>query len=445
MGAAQVGRAATGYTIAREMPMPEGPGGAAPRLLKEALFRLDRDFRDGTARLALIAGACFSAGVREVRRHPARQLSEALAGLSREIEHLLDDERISRVDLQCIGRSAGLDAAFGHDLAGLVAQVGCDAVIDIKENDRRGVEIVKAQGFVFDAKSIGEGALPSLSRVSVLVADEVIQDFGTLASVLEGFAGKHRALVIAARDITGSALATLKRNQKADIVTVAALQPSDTGERAAGCLEDLAAATGATIIAERFGLRIESLRPAMLGRAAEFTFANGRAAFLRPEGREEDIAFRMSILRASAEKARHLSFDQTHFDRRRGRLGNRWSELRLAAATPYETQTLIATATAAVNAMQSSLRDGAVSGGGAVFARLATRLQQKSGTEIDAAARRVLARGLGVISSQLAFNNGPVPMPASEIQDPALLTNIVINQAIGLCASLLRTGAIVTR
>src|SRR5689334_2591724 len=61
-GPRDVAEAATGFAIAREMPTADGPRGTAPRLLKETLFAVDRDFGDGTARLALIAGECFSAG-----------------------------------------------------------------------------------------------------------------------------------------------------------------------------------------------------------------------------------------------------------------------------------------------------------------------------------------------------------------------------------------------
>lgn len=449
-GSGSIAQAATGFAIAREMPIPSGPGGAAPRLLKETLFAADRDFGDGTARLALIAGQCFSAGAREIAGGAApRPLCETIASLSDEIVSWLAAAQEPEVNLLHIARSSGVTPPLAEKLAALVHELGGDASIDVKENSGHGIELTRSPGFVLEAKPMGNGALPALSSPSILVADEIIHDFGSLAAVLEGFANKRKPLIIVARDITGPALATLKRNQGADIVTVAALQPADAGQRAADCLEDLAVATGATLIAERFGLKLESVRPLMLGQASGFRFADGRAMFLEPGGRAEDIALRRRMLAAAAEKARHLSYDREHLERRRGRLGGQWCELRIAGDTPYATQALITATRAALRSMQSALRSGTVAGGGALFGRLATRLTEKGASDMEAAAARAMARGLLAIPGHLAANAsaGQIGPTAREepVQDPLALTITIINQGIGLATSLLRTGAVIAR
>ena len=449
-GSGRVGRAATGYAIAREMPIPEGPRGVAPRMLKETLFSADRDFGDSTARLALIMGGCFTAAAREVIGGvPVQPLCDAIIHLSQEIGSRLEDERMAQPDLVQIARSVGVSQELAVELAALASELGIDIAVNVKENDERGLRVARAQGFVFDAKSLGSEALSALSSVSVLVADEIIQDFGSLASVLEGFADKRKALVIAARDITGPALATLMRNQQANIVTVAALQPADVGQRAADCLEDLAIATGATLIAERFGTTIERLRPPMLGRAARFQLADGKAAFFEPRGNVEDIAFRRRLLAGLAEKARDLSYDREHLEKRRGRLGNRWCELRISGATQHETESLLAEARAAINAMQSALRFGAVLGGGAVFGRLAAWLTGRNGSAVEAAATRAIVQGLLAVPRQLATNSaeaaGNVLQAVALVQDPLHLTKSLINRGLTLSAALLRSGAIIAR
>jgi len=448
-GPRDVVAAATGFAIAREMPIPSGPRGTAPRLLKETLFAADRDLGDGTARLALIAGACFSGGVREIVSGAApRPLCEAMARLSVEIAAWLGEAQEREVNLLSVAQSCGLAGPLADRLAALVSDLGPDASIDVKENDGRGIELVKSDGFAFDAKPIGNAALTALSSASILVADEIIHDFGALVPVLEGFANKRKALVIVARDITGPALAALKRNQEADIVTVTALQPAQAGQGAADSLEDLAIATGATLIAERFGLKLAGLRPTMLGQAAGFRLTEGRAMFMAPKGKAEDIALRRRMLAAAAEKARYLSYDRELLERRRGRLAGQWCELSLAGDTAQATRMLITGARAAVRSMQSALRHGAVAGGEGLFCDFAARLYGKAGRENERAAARAVAAGLSAIPRHLAANAAPGHRRAAAhmpVQDPLALSETVIDQGIALAVALLRAGAVIAR
>lgn len=449
-GPSEVAEATTGFAVAREMPIPRGACGVAPRLLKETLFAADRDLGDGTARLALIAGECFSAGAREIAGGTApRPLCEAIAVLSDEITGWLAAAQVREVDLLHIARSTGVTHPLAEKLAALVREFGPDAGIDVKENTGKGIELTKSQGFVLEAKPVGNEALAALSSPSVLVADEIIQDFGSLASVLEGFANRRKPLVIVARGITGAALATLRRNQEAEIVTVAALMPAEVGQRAADSLEDLAIATGATLIAERFGMKLESLRPPMLGRASGFRFAEGKAMFIEPGGEAQDIDLRRRLLAAEAEKVRYLSYDRELLERRRARLGGQWCELRIAGDTPRATASLIATARAALGSMQSALRRGAVPGGGVLFGEIARRLGAGRSSEIEKAAARAAAQGLLAIPRHLAANAGAGESRTSAVrepvQDPLALTKTVVDQGLTLATALLRTGAVIAR
>ena len=448
-GPRDVAEALTGYVIAREMPIEEGTSGIAPRLLKESLFAADRDFADGTARLALVFAGAFSAGIREIQAGAAAgRLGEQMARLAERTGQLIDEARLPHVDLAGVGRSSGLSEAMAEKLAALVQEIGVDATVDVKENDKRGVEITKADGFVIDVRPIGAEPALALSSASVLVADEIIQDFGPLAAVLEGFASKRRALVIVARDITGAALAALKRNQQADVATVAAFQPSDAGQRAADVLEDLAVATGATLVADRFGTKVDSLRPAMLGQCGTFRFERGRAIFIDPRGKAEDIAFRRKILLAEAHKARHLSLDREVLDRRRSRLGGQWCELRLAGETEQSTASLVTSSRAAVRSMQSAFARGVVPGGGEIFEALASHLEALDGGGVEIAATRTAVAGLRVISRQLATNAGPRHRQGASgevVQDPTELTKAVVDQAFSLATVFLRTGGAIAR
>ena len=344
-----------GSEIARAMPVADGPGGIAPRMLREMLHAFDRDHQDGTSRLALSAGACLSALVREEMAGSSMpQLAEALTEITADAAEMLAGFRVP-ADLRQVAIASGIGEGIAADLASRAAKVGPGASFDIGGG----------QG-PFDIRPIGGEALPALSNVSVLVADEVIRDFGPLANVLEGFASRRKALVIACRGMEGAALATLNANQKANVVTVAAMQPTEAGPQASDLLEDLAIATGATLVAERFGVSLARLKPAMLGRAESARIDKGRATLISPQGRAEAVEQRRRYLAAQADKAKYLSYDRERFERRGARLAGRWCQLSLRGATPQDTALLIERTRAATAGLMSALRHGAVAGGGAL-------------------------------------------------------------------------------
>ncbi len=423
--------------------------GVGAHLLKELLLAFDRDFNDGTARLAVVAGASLPVLLREAMAgYPVPQLVEAMTQRAAEAGDLLATDLQVVPDLVEVARASGLSDVMASELASLAAEVGTEASFDIREDGDRDLTITRSQGFAVDVKPIGNDALPSLSSVNVLVADEIITDFGAIASVLEGFATRHKSLVIAARGITGTALATLKANQAAKIVTVAAMQPADMGSQAAEVLEDLATATGATLIAERFGTRIGRLKPAMLGRAKAFMIEQGRATFISPEGKPEDIAARRKFLAAQADKAKYLSYDRECYERRRARLAGVWCQMGLMGATPQETSMLVERTRAAMANLQSVLRHGAVQGGGGAYAELASRLSRHPGQGVDAAALRCLVQALTSVPRQLIANAADekaAELLSKRRQDPLVLTKAVLNQAVGFSTLMLRSGAIIAR
>ncbi len=376
-----------GSSIAREIPAAHGALGVAPRILKETLLAFDREHSDGTARLAVMAGTCLKALVREAAAGaPVQQLADSILHLAMATGGRLAADWQTAPELIQVARAGGVPDELAEALAALVHELGSEACFDIKDGGSETFHVTKTEGFALDAKPVGSKALPSLASASVLVADEIIDDFGAIAPVLEGFATKRKALVIAARGITGTALATLQANQAKSLVTVSALVPAEAGPHAAECLEDLAIATGATLVADRLGTQIGKVKPTMLGRTREFRFDQDRATFIGPDGRPEEVAMRRRFLAAQAAKAKNLSLDRERFERRRARLGGVWCELRVSRSTPQETALLIECAKAAVANLQSVMRHGAVPGGGEAYAGLLSGIGV-GGTEVRAARR----------------------------------------------------------
>ncbi len=145
-------------------------------------------------------------------------------------------------------------------------------------------------------------------------------------------------------------------------------------QQAADALEDLAIATGATLVADRFGTSLKALRPSMLGRAARFSFSQGRMLLEAPEGDAAAVENRRRLLLTEAERQKYLSLDRERLERRAARLSGRWGRLHIHEATGRETDAALARARRALASMRMALEGGAAPGGGLGLVRAFDRL-----------------------------------------------------------------------
>lgn len=457
-----VAEARTGVAIARAIACDDGAWSVAPRLLKETLVAAERDLGDGTARLAVIMGATLRAGLRLVAAGfaPGPLADGILAALPR-VRAEIATQRIEEPDLVQVAASAGAEGALAIALADAARNVGATGVVDIIAGTRAGLETRLGDGFIFEGEAMTPDFAPqgaeavNFDPVHVLVADEMIEDFGPLVPILEGFAMRGKALAIIARDIRGAALATLVRNKRDNHLRIIAMRPLAVAQEAADGLEDLAIATGATLIADRFGTSIAGLRPGHLGRAGAFRFTRNRAVFAQPKGDAAAVSARATWLAAAAEKAKYLSLDRERLARRRARLLGRWGEIELAGASARETEALATTARAALAALRSAQEGGAVAGGGLALAQAGTgfaaRLRTASddgATSVEDAVRACICAGLGEVARQLARRAGSdagsaAPEAPACPLDPLPMTQAIIERALSLAATLIRVDAFI--
>ena len=209
-----VGFANDGLTIAREMAESEGIRSVGPRILKETLFAAQRDLGDGSARLACILGAIVEEGFKLIAAgYPAQELADAILESAHLVDRRLADQRCTRPDLRLIAAAVTADPALADAVAKAVEHAGADGVVDVADHPRDGCHVEVGEGFAVDSALASEHLGPTapatvleLDDVFVLVANEIVSDFGQLASVLEGFASRRKALAIVARDVTGVAL-----------------------------------------------------------------------------------------------------------------------------------------------------------------------------------------------------------------------------------------------
>jgi chaperonin GroEL len=469
-----VSRALTALEIVRQVAETRGSDGAAALIMRETLFDADRDLGDGGARLALLLTTLFREGVRLVAAGiPAPALADALLALGSAFDATLASAKRAAVgesSLAAVAASAGVSSLLATDIARLLIAVGIDGHAEIVASRAPGQRpqiLETGTGFLFEAREAADiFASAEFDPVHVLVADEIVDDFGPLVSLLEGFATRGKSLLVVAREVTGSALQALIQNRRENGLRTAALKPVAVAQRAADQLEDLAIATGATLVADRFGTSLKALRPGMLGRAARFSFNHGRALFKFPAGADMAIEGRRRLLMAEADRQKYLSLDKEQLERRAARLSGRWARLHLRATTDRETDTLLADARRALASARMAAEGGTVAGGGIGMVGAFDRLPAIEETGVfspEIAARRCLARGLAEVvhsfaegmpegASCLSLKPGTSLRRAlgtssdtsPDVLDPLPLVRAVSRRAISCAATLLRVDAILS-
>jgi chaperonin GroEL len=444
-----------GLAIARQVTQESGAWSVAPRLLRDALWDVQRDLGDGTARTACIAVAAHAvAAARVAQGVPPVLLGDAIRRIAGTLPAMLDAQRCPAPDALAIARAACGDEEVARAVAHISASLSEAGAVDVSEGWRPGVRFEQFDGYCLDVKpdAIGAGSAEQgmrleMDTVHVLVVNEVLSDFGPLVRVLEQFVSRSKSLVVVARGIEGAARATLVANRAGLRMHVLGLVPADAGLHAMSVLEDLCAVTGATLVSEETGVSIAGVRPAMLGRVARLVVDGARALFIDPAGTEQDITARRALILAEADAQRHVSLDRERLLRRAARLALGWGELRVGGHTAWETGQRMDGARAALAAVRAARQQGVVAGGGQALNALADALPHALRDEfpdmalpVRRAALDAVTSGCRVVAAQIARNAGVEVASLSipdDVVDPLSTTLAIVRRAFSVAATLL--------
>jgi chaperonin GroEL (HSP60 family) len=431
----------TGVAIARAMVEESGAQHVFPKLLTDEMVSFERDFGDGTAQLALLAGSLVQEGLRfsQSGLKPVA-LGKAYVNAAKSVCEQLRAMASSEFDPVDVACSAGASTDTAHLVVEALRIASDPGAIEVTNSSREsGIRLVRSAGFVMDAKAVVKPVGPlALNDPYILVADEKISEFGTLISIVEGFVKRRKSLVIVAREITDAALATLHCNQSNENFSVMALTPVDAGPRAASVLEDLAIVTGAELIADHIGNCLDLVRPHMLGRARRIQFESDKALLVEPQAEPDALKGRCAALRELIARSRYLSYDLEHAQRRLARLEGKWCQIVVGTEGCLDEQSEVSTVRRALAATRWALLQGVVPGGGLALEQVGRKmLQDHVGDPVAIAA----AHALMVVRRHLI--TGQRSPTCTRVLDPAQLLIELVARAFSFAGSVLQTGAFI--
>ena len=403
-GAPQV--CSDGVTIAKEIELPDAFENMGAQLLKEAASKTNDVAGDGTTTAVVLAQFMITEGFKNVAAgadpmavkrgidKAVRAIVEELRGMSTPVD--------SRDQIAQVASLSAHEDAIGQTIADAMEKVGKDGVITVEESKGLADEIEYVEGMQIDRGYISPYFISNPDRMEsvieepqIIISDKKVSAVSDILPVLEKLlqVGKKNVVLIA-EDIEGEALATLVVNKLRGTLNILALKAPGFGDRRKAMLEDISILTGATVISEETGRKLDSATLNDMGQARRVTSTKDDTTIVEGKGSEEAIKGRITQLRAQIEETTS-EFDKEKLQERMAKLAGGVAVIKVGAATEIELKERKARVEDALSATRAAVEEGIVPGGGVALVRAQralTKLNLKGEEDV----------GLDIVSKALA-------------------------------------------
>ncbi len=407
-----------GVTIARDVDLPDPFENMGAQLLKEVATKTNDVAGDGTTTATVLAQAIVQEGLKNLAAGANPMILRH--GLEKGVETLITEIKSmarpveTREAISQVASISAADQEIGDLIAEVMERVGKDGVITVEEGRGLAMEKEYTEGMQFDRGFISlymatnqDNTLAELSNPYILVTDKKISAIADILPLLERVLQSGRKeLVIIAEDVDGEALATLVVNKMRGAFNVLAVKAPGFGDRREAMLEDIAILTGAEVITEKRGLKLENATLRDLGRARTVTATKDVTTIVEGEGEQHALQARIQQIRALINETTS-DYDREKLQERLAKLAGGVGVIKVGAATEVELKEKKHRVEDALSATRAAIEEGVVPGGGAVLIAALPALDRLSSEAGDEATGiNLLRRALEEPLRQIAFNAG---------------------------------------
>ena len=442
-----------GVTIAKEIELEDAFENMGAQLVKEVATKTNDVAGDGTTTATLLAQSIVREGLRNLaaganpmvlKRGIESAVIAAVDGLAKLSQPISSKQAIA----QGASISAG-DEAIGQLISEAMETVGNDGVITVEESKTMKTEMTTVEGMQFDRGYLSpyfvtnpDKMIAELEDPFILVHDKKISVLKDLLPILQEISGSGKPLLIIAEDIEGEALATLVVNKLRGVLNVVAVKAPGFGDRRKAMLEDIAVLTGATVISEEMGRRLDSATMTDLGRAKKIIVEKENTTIREGAGSEEAVAARVKQIKAQIEETTS-DYDKEKLQERLAKLSSGVAVIRIGAATETEMKEKKARVDDALHATRAAVEEGIVPGGGVTLIQAAKALKDmKDLSHEEKMAVEILMKALERPAYQIAANAGEEGAVIVEKLKNYTEVNMGFNAANGKFEDLLKAGII---
>jgi chaperonin GroEL len=469
-----------GVSIAKEIELDDPWEKIGAELVKEVAKKTDDVAGDGTTTATVLAQALVREGLRNVAAgsNPMalkRGIEKAVAAIVTELGSMAKNVE-TKEQIAATASISAADATIGEMIAEAMDKVGKEGVITVEESNTFGLELELTEGMRFDKGYVSPYFVTDTDRMEavledayVLIVNSKIANIKDLVPVLEKVMQSGKPLAIIAEDIEGEALATLVVNKIKGTFRSAAVKAPGFGDRRKAMLQDIAILTGATVISEEVGLKLETAGLELLGRARKVVISKEETTIVEGGGDDAQIKGRVAQIRSEIEKS-DSDYDKEKLQERLAKLAGGVAVIKAGAATEVELKERKHRIEDAVRNAKAAVEEGIVAGGGVALLQAATAAFKKLKLEGDeATGAKIVEVSIEAPLKQIAINAGLeggvvvekvrnldagfglnaatgeyVDMIKAGIIDPAKVTRSALQNAASIAALFITTEAVIT-
>ena len=471
-----------GVSVAKEIELQDPYENMGAQFVREVASKTNDDAGDGTTTATVLSYALVREGIKSVAA--GMRPIEIKRGMDKAVKLAVDEIKKNAKpvkgadDITNIATiSANNDPEIGKMLADAIEKVGKDGVITVEESKNMEMTVDTVEGMQFDRGYISSYFVTDRERMEaafddayVLIYDKKISAMKDLLPILEKVANAGKALVIICEDVEGEALTTLVLNTIRGTIKVCAVKAPGFGDRRKDMLQDIAILTGATVVSEEVGLKLETCGTEVLGKAKSIKIDKDNTTIVGGAGASKAIKDRVVEIKTAIEKSTS-SYDKEQLQKRLAKLAGGVAVINVGANTETEMKEMKFRVEDTIAATRAALEEGIVSGGGLALIEASKALNEIPAdlTEDEKVGFKIVRRALEEPMRQIAENAGLdgsviaeraksekkgvgynartgewVNMLEAGIIDPAKVTCSALKNAASVAGTLLTTECAIT-
>ena len=470
-----------GVTVAKEIDLEDKYENMGAQMVREVAVKTNDTAGDGTTTATVLAQAIFREGVKNVTAgaNPMslqRGIQMATDAVVAELKRISKPVKNKEDLMNVASVSANNDREIGKLISEAMEQVGKDGVVTVEEARTLQTELDIVEGMQFDRGYVSPYFVTNAERMEaildepvILLHEKKISAMRDLLPILEQTAGSGRPLLIVAEDIDGDALATLVVNKLRGTIKVCAVKAPAFGDRRKAILEDLAILTGARVITEDLGVKLENVQLTDLGSAKRVIVDKDNTTVVEGGGQRKAIQGRVATIRKHIEDSTS-DYDREKLQERLAKLAGGVAVVKVGAHTETAMKEIKMRVEDALNATRAAAQEGTVVGGGIALLRGAKALDNLTSDEHDVQTgidivRRALEEPLRRIAENAGLDGAVVvgrvaeskgnkgfnaatgayeDLVAAGIVDPTKVVRTALQNAASIAGLLLTTDAAIT-
>jgi len=469
-----------GVSVAKEIDLENPFENMGAQLIKEAAEKTNDVTGDGTTTATILTQAIVNEGIKNLtaganpmilNKGIEKAANQALDSIKKQAQTIKDHpERIIQV-----ATISAQDEQIGGKIAEALKKVGPNGVVTVEEGKGLDLVIGYKEGMEFDKGYTSAYFVTNSDTMEadiespyILLTDKKISSIQELLPFLEKLVKVSKNLVIIADEVDAEALATLVVNKLRGTFNVLAVEAPGFGDRRKEMLQDIASLTGANVISQDLGRKLEDIEIEDLGQADRITADKDNTVIVGGKGNKKEIEGRIKQIKS--ELARSTSdFDKEKLQERLAKLSGGVAVIEVGAATETEMKEKQERVKDAVAATKAAIEEGIVPGGGVVLLNAIKAIDLKGLTADELTGAKIVQKALETPIKLLAENAGEdgsvvianvkkqsngigfnvltgeyIDMIKAGIIDPAKVARTALQNAVSVATMILTTECLVT-